>query len=214
MKHGNTGIPSDAELGRLRALPDTAINLEDDEPYDPHDPDAVAAYWKNTITMPATGVPVKPKVYVETSVVSYLTARPTNDLRAMANQTATVEWWENQRPKYDLVISEFVLAEASLGHPEAAERRSAAMMGLSELRATEAVRILGKELIKRGALPAKAEMDAYHVAIAAVNGIEYLLTWNCTHIANAHTRPKIEATCRALGYEPPIICTPDELMEI
>jgi hypothetical protein len=157
---------------------------------------------------------VKPKVYIETSVVSYLTARPTNDLRAMANQAATVEWWETQRSKYDLVISEFVLAEASLGHPEAAERRLAALMGLMELQATEEVRALGKELVNCGALPEKAEMDAYHVAIAAINGIEYLLTWNCTHIANAHTRPKIEAACRALGYEPPIICTPDELTEV
>jgi len=157
---------------------------------------------------------VKPKVYVETSVISYLTARPTNDLRAMANQTATVEWWETQRSKYEIVISEFVLAEASLGHPEAAERRLAVMMGLMELQATEEARTLGKEFIKRGALPEKAEMDAYHVAIAAVNGIEYLLTWNCAHIANAHTRPKIEFACRALGYEPPIICTPDELTEV
>ena len=157
---------------------------------------------------------MKSKVYVETSVLSYLTARPTNDLRAMANQAATVEWWETQRSKYDLVISEFVLAEASLGHPEAAERRLAATVGLMELRATEEVRAIGKELINRGALPEKAEIDAYHVAIAAVNGIEYLLTWNCAHIANAHTRPKIESACRALGYEPPIICTPDELTEI
>ncbi len=82
-----------------------------------------------------------------------------------------------------------------------------------ELQATEEVRTLGQELIRRHALPEKAEIDAYHVAIATVNGMEYLMTWNCTHIANAHTRPKIEATCRALGYEPPIICTPQELIE-
>lgn len=157
---------------------------------------------------------MKSRVYIETSVVSYLTARPTNDLRAMANQAATVEWWETQRSKYDLVISEFVLAEASLGHPEAAKRRLAALMGLTQLRATEEVRTLGKELITLGALPEKAAIDAYHVAIVAVNGIEYLLTWNCAHIANAHTRPKIEAACRALGYEPPVICTPDELSEV
>lgn len=106
-----------------------------------------------------------------------------------------------------------MIAEAGLGNPEAAERRLAAIEGILELQATEAVRVLGRALISRSALPAKAEIDAYHVAIAAVNGIEYLLTWNCTHIANAITRPKIEATCRALGYEPPVICTPDELME-
>lgn len=131
----------------------------------------------------------------------------------MANQSATVEWWETQRPQFDLVISEFVIAEASLGHPEAAQRRLTALEGIMELQATEEVRTLGKALVQRGALPPQAEVDAYHVAVAAVNGIEYLLTWNCAHIANAHTRPKIEATCRALGYEPPIICTPDELTE-
>ena len=150
---------------------------------------------------------MKPRVYVETSVISYLTARPSNDFRAMSNQNVTLEWWELERPKFELVISEFVIAEASLGHPEAAQRR------LVELQATQAVKTLARELVARNALPAVAEIDALHVAIAAVNGIDYLLTWNCTHIANAHTRPKIEATCRALGYEPPIICTPQELTE-
>lgn len=156
---------------------------------------------------------MKPRVYIETSVISYLTARPSNDFRAMSNQNVTLEWWELERPKFELVISEFVIAEASLGHPEAAQRRLAALLGLVELQATQAVKALGRELITRNALPSVAEIDALHVAIAAVNGIEYLLTWNCTHIANAHTRPKIEATCRALGYEPPIICTPQELTE-
>ena len=107
-----------------------------------------------------------------------------------------------------------MLAEASLDHPEAAKRRLAAITGVMELQVTEEIRTLGKQLVKRGAIPEKAEIDAYHVAIAAVNGIEYLLTWNCTHIANAHMRPKIEFACRALGDEPPIICTPDELIEV
>ena len=156
---------------------------------------------------------MKAKVYVETSVISYLTARPSNDIRAAANQSVTLDWWEAERPRYDLFISEFVVAEAGLGHPDAAQRRLAAMSGLPELQVTDEVRVLGQELLRRIALPANAEIDAYHVAIAAVNCIEYLLTWNCTHIANAHTRPRIEAACRALGYEPPIICTPQELTE-
>jgi len=154
---------------------------------------------------------LKDKVYIETSVISYLTARPSNDIRAMANQNVTIAWWETQRSNYDIFISEFVVAEASLGHPDAINRRLAIIADITELQATEEVRVLGQELIRRHALPANAEIDAYHVAIATVNGIEYLLTWNCTHIANAHTRPKIETTCRALGYEPPIICTPQEL---
>ena len=156
---------------------------------------------------------MKAKVYIETSVISYLTARPSNDIRAMANQNVTIEWWEMQRSNYDVFISEFVIAEAGLGHPDAISRRLEVIADIIELQATEEVRVLGQELIRRHALPDNAEIDAYHVAIATVNGMEYLLTWNCTHIANAHTRPKIEATCRALGYEPPIICTPQELTE-
>jgi len=156
---------------------------------------------------------MKARVYVETSVISYLTARPNNDIRAMANQNATIEWWETQRLNFDLFISEFVVAEASIGDPDAVERRLAAIADIMELQATDEVRVLGQELIRRNALPANAVVDAYHVAITTVNGVEYLLTWNCSHIANAHTRPRIEAACRALGYEPPIICTPQELTE-
>jgi hypothetical protein len=125
----------------------------------------------------------------------------------------TLEWWEFERPKFELVISEFVIAEAGLGHPGAAQRRLEALAGLNELQATLAVKALARELVERNVLPAVAKIDALHVAIAAVNGIDYLLTWNCSHIANAYTQPKIEATCRALGYEPPIICTPQELTE-
>jgi len=130
---------------------------------------------------------MKPRVYIETSVISYLTARPSNDFRAMSNQNVTLEWWELERPKFELVISEFVIAEASLGHPEAAQRRLAAMLGLVELQATQAVKALGRELVTRNALPAVAEIDALHVAIAAVNGIEYLLTWNCTYRKRAYS---------------------------
>lgn len=156
---------------------------------------------------------MKPKIYIETSIPSYLTARPGNDVRVIANQDMTNEWWETRRHEFDLFISEFVVAEAALGDPEAAKLRLAAIGGIPELEATEEVRILGKALISRGPIPARAEIDAYHIAIAAVNGMEYLLTWNCTHIANAVMRPKIESLCRTYGYEPPVICTPQELME-
>jgi hypothetical protein len=157
---------------------------------------------------------LKASVYIETSVFSYLTARPSNDLRAMANQNATIEWWETQRPNYSIFASDLVVAEAGKGNPEAAQRRLAAITSLPLLQIFPEVRKLAQALIENHALPTKAEADAYHVAITTVNGMEYLLTWNCTHIANAYTRPKIEATCRGLGYEPPVICTPFELMEI
>lgn len=156
---------------------------------------------------------MKSTVYIETSVLSYLTARQNNDLRAMANKSITEEWWETRRALYEIVVSELVLLEAGRGNAEAAKRRLDAASEIPLLEISPEVKSLALALMESHALPEKAEADAYHVAIAAVNGIEYLLTWNCTHIANAHTRPKIEATCRSLGYEPPVICTPSELME-
>jgi len=155
---------------------------------------------------------LKPTVYIETSIPSYLTARASNDIRATANKNTTIEWWEQRKHEFDLYISEFVVVEAGRGHPDAASRRLNAIIDIPELKATEEVRILGKYLITEGALPVLAEIDAYHIAIAAVNGINYLLTWNCTHIANAVMRPRIEGICRTHDYEPPIICTPQELM--
>jgi len=154
-----------------------------------------------------------PKIYIETSIPSYLTARPSNDIRVAANQNITIEWWETRRPNFELFISEFVFAEASLGNPEAAKRRLDAIANLPILATTDDVKVLVKALIFKGPIPEKAEIDAFHIAVAAVNGTEYLLTWNCTHIANAVMRPKIEEICRQQGVEPPIICTPQELME-
>lgn len=156
---------------------------------------------------------MKPRVYIETSIFSYLTSRPSNDIRVVANQNTTVEWWETRRHSFELFISEFVVAEASQGRPEAANKRLEAIAGLPELIITDEVKGLAKALILEGAVPAKAEIDAFHIAVAAVNGIEYLLTWNCTHIANAVMRSRIEEICRQQGVEPPIICTPLELME-
>ncbi len=156
---------------------------------------------------------MKPKIYIETSISSYLTARPSNDIRAMANQNTTIEWWENRRSEFEVFVSEFVIAESSQGHPEASNRRMAAIEGIPELDVTGEVKQLAKALIAEGPIPEQAEIDAYHIAVATVNGMDYLLTWNCSHIANAAMRPKVEAVCRSHGYEPPIICTPQELME-
>ena len=156
---------------------------------------------------------MKPKIYIETSIPSYLVAHPSNDIRVVANQNATIEWWENRRSYFDLFISEFVLNEASLGNTAAAQKRLEVIGGLAELATTIEAKELVKNLILEKAVPKKAEVDAYHIAVATVNGIEYLLTWNCKHIANAVMRTKIEKICRSQGFEPPIICTPLELME-
>tara|TARA_B100002019_G_scaffold282266_1_gene287328 strand:- start:647 stop:1120 length:474 start_codon:yes stop_codon:yes gene_type:complete len=156
---------------------------------------------------------MKPTVYIETSVVSYLAAKPSNDIRAAACQNITAEWWEGPRAKFELFISEFVLAEASRGNEEASARRLATVEEIPSLEVSEDVKSLAQTLIQQGSIPPNAELDAFHVAVAAVNGINYLLTWNCTHIANAVMRPRIESVCRDAGYEPPVICTPSELLE-
>ena len=110
-------------------------------------------------------------------------------------------------------MSEFVIAESSQGDSKASARRMEAIAGIKELEVTEEVKLLAKALIAEGPIPKNAEIDAYHIAVATVNGMDYLLTWNCTHIANAVMRSKVESVCRKHGYEPPIICTPQELME-
>lgn len=156
---------------------------------------------------------MKPSVYVETTIPSYLTAWRSPELVMAANQEATRSWWEVSRPRYELFISSIVILEATGGDPEAAKRRVAAIDGLPELDVSDDVEVLAGRLLEGAALPASAKTDALHIAVATVHGIDFLLTWNCKHIANAVTRPKIEAICRAFGYEPPVICTPLELME-
>lgn len=153
---------------------------------------------------------VRPRVYVETSVLSYLTALPSRDLISAARQRLTIEWWD-QRHRFDLWVSEAVLAEAGRGDPSAATRRLNDANGLPILAATVEAQALAVALLRGGGMPRGAAVDAAHVAIATAHGADYLLTWNCTHIANAVIRPRIEATCRANGYRPPVICTPEEL---
>jgi len=157
---------------------------------------------------------MKPRVYIETSIPSYLTARRSRDLIATANQELTQEWWETRKDDFYLVISEFVLREASAGDPIAESNRLASIAGIPELNVTDEVGELARMLIEQIPIPRKAQLDAFHIAIAAVHGIDYLLTWNCTHINNAELRPRIEAICRFQGFEPPIICTPQELLKV
>jgi predicted nucleic acid-binding protein len=153
----------------------------------------------------------KPTVYIETSIVSYLTARPSRDLLVAAHQQLTVAWWDEQRTRYELFTSQVVLAEARAGDPTATQRRLAVLERLPLLAVTDAAIALATMLVTRQALPAQAAQDALHLAIACVHGMQYLLTWNCTHLANARLRSRIEQVCRDAGYVPPIICTPEEL---
>ena len=162
----------------------------------------------------ARGVKAMPRktVYIETSVVSYLTARPTADLLAAAWRTITTEWWETRRSQFDLRTSSVAIDEAGKGDPEAAARRLAALSGISVLPITEAVRELSKELVREGAVSAKALNDALQVAVSAVHGVDLLLTWNFRHLDNADTKPMMRSLCARYGYTCPEICTPRELM--
>ncbi len=156
---------------------------------------------------------MKPRIYLETTIASYLTAWPSRDLVTAAHQQITREWWEKRRKEFDLYVSQLVIQEASRGDPEAAARREEVLKGIQLLSPKEEALVLSGDLLKKVPLPAKAAIDAGHIALAVVHGMDYLLTWNCAHLANAELRPKIEAVCRFHGYEPPILCTPEELLE-
>lgn len=129
-----------------------------------------------------------------------------------AHQQITREWWE-RRQQFDLFVSQAVITEAHRGDAEAAARRLAALEDVAVLEVTEDATRLAGAFLDQHALPAKAALDALHIAVAVVMGMDYVLTWNCTHIANAAIRPKLEDVCRKLGYVPLVICTPEELME-
>lgn len=156
---------------------------------------------------------MKPKVYIETSVVSYLTARPSRDVVVAGHQQTTNDWWQDAADRFELVASELVLNEAGAGDADAARDRLEALESVALLDATEEAAELAQKLVDFGAIPEKAAGDAGHIAIAVTNGVDYLVTWNFRHIANATIRSRIERACRNAGYEPTIICTPDELME-
>lgn len=147
------------------------------------------------------------KVYVETSVISYLTSRPSRDLVTTANQQVTQEWWQEQRGDFALYVSQLVIQEASVGDLSAVEHRLQVLRELPLLQVTEEAVKLAERLVARRAVPKKVVEDALHIAIATVNGMDYLLTWNFKHIANAVMRSKIETVCRDMGYEPPVLAT-------
>src|SRR5262245_12431434 len=153
---------------------------------------------------------MKPTVYVETTVPSYLTAWPSRDLVRAAHQQITREWWD-KRDRFDLYASRLVVQECQAGDIQAAADRIASLAGIPLLQQGPDVSSLAEALLRDVPLPEKAASDSLHIATAAVHGMKYLLTWNCTHIANVVLRPQIEEVCRAAGYVAPLICTPEEL---
>jgi hypothetical protein len=158
-------------------------------------------------------VPGNPKVYVETTVISYLTAWPSAEVVTSAHQQITQDWWTTKRSLFDLFVSDLVREEVAAGDEDAASRRLGIVESLPSLAVDQNARQLARILVQRLRIPARAAADGAHIAIAVANGMDYLLTWNCRHIANARLRTIIEDVCASLGYSAPVICTPEELME-
>jgi predicted nucleic acid-binding protein len=151
-------------------------------------------------------------VYIETSIIGYLTARTSNNLILMANVEATREWWDARRTHFEIYISQTVLDEAARGDAEIARRRLEILSDFPLLEVNEAVQDLAAQFLTRSNLPPKAADDALHIAVATIYGLDYLLTWNCKHIANAQIQKKLVQISFDAGYELPTICTPYELM--
>ena len=149
--------------------------------------------------------------YIETSIIGYLTARSASDVVFQARQLLTRQWWDDRRKTYDLLVSQLVIDEVSAGDEVAGQERLQLVDGIPLLDAFQpAVEALSDLLIDKHLLPPKAKTDSQHVAVAKVFGVDYLLTWNCRHIANAERLPRIYSTLRDEGYEPPLVVTPEE----
>lgn len=151
-------------------------------------------------------------VYIETSILGYLTARSTRNLILAANIEVTKEWWESRRSGFTLYILQVVLDEVTRGDAEIAVKRLEMLNGLPLVELNQAVRNLSVQFLLRSNLPAKASDDAVHIAAATVHRLDYLLTWNCKHIANAQIQRKLAEVSLDFGYQLPVICTPYELL--
>ena len=151
-------------------------------------------------------------VYLETSFISYLVARPSRDVIVAGHQQTTQEWWDNRRTQFECLVSQFVIDEASDGDPTEVEKRLAIIAAFPTLAVTADAQDLVKAIMAAGMLPPKAFPDAGHVAVSAVHAVDYLLTWNCKHLANAQTSRRIAVVCEKMGYKMPVVCTAEELM--
>jgi len=154
----------------------------------------------------------KYKVYIETSVISYLSANPSRDLIVAANQQITHEWWRIRRKDFDLYTSEIAIWESTEGDKQAAARRLNIIKTIEVVPLVREVPELASKFLVNRILPKKAGDDALHIALATVFSMDYLLTWNCKHIANAEIQKKVALVILEQGYDMPIICTPQELM--
>lgn len=151
-------------------------------------------------------------VYLETTFISYLVAQPRRDVIVAAHQQTTHDWWDTRRQDFECSVSQVVLDEASAGDPAEIQKRLAVIRDLPVLEVTKSAESLAQAIITSGVMPTRAIRDAAHIAVAAVHKIDYLLTWNCRHLANAQIMRKIQEVCDRLSERMPVICTPEELM--
>ena len=154
-----------------------------------------------------------PKTYLETSVISYLTARPSRDAVITVHQNATRTWWETRRHGLDLYVSSVVINEIGRGDPEMARQRLQLVAGIPILEADPQSEALAIEILRTSVLPPTASADAAHIALATIHRMDFLVTWNCRHIANGFVQRRVGRLLRAKGLEPPVMVTPEELME-
>jgi hypothetical protein len=155
-----------------------------------------------------------PRLYLETTIPSYLTARPSRDMQVATDQKATEAWWEAHRADFEIFISEVVVREVRRGDAELAAARLARIREFNVLMPTPASEELTVRLLADGIVPAVATDDAAHIGLAATHAMDFLLTWNCRHINNRYTFRRIERACAACGLCCPVIATPTELMNI
>ena len=154
---------------------------------------------------------MKPTLYMETTIPSYLTSRPSRDLIIAGHQQITREWGAKRKGAFDIFISQLVVDEARAGDLVAARERLEAVKNFPLLDITDEVEVLASRILGSGVIPPKAATDAAHIAIAAVHGIEFLMTWNCVHLANAVIAKAVAKVCGRHGFPCPAICTPEEL---
>jgi hypothetical protein len=159
-------------------------------------------------------IAMKPTVYLEPTIISYLTARPSRDLIVAAHQQITVEWWDEVRPKVNGFISPFVNQEISRGDEEAARKRIEVVKDLPVLEINDEIQKLAEKYFDMLEIPEKARLDAAHLAVAVWHEMDYLLSWNCRHIVSGRVKKSLDEINATLNLKTPVLCTPEELMEV
>lgn len=149
-------------------------------------------------------------IFIETTIPSLYVSRPSLNLLQLARQELTRQWWDSQRQQFDLFTSQLVLDEAADGEMAKAAERLQLLAGIPLLLLTEPVRALAEQLVSSGILPTVASRDAFHIAAAGVHRMDFLLTWNCKHIANPFIADQLHACFSAAGVHLPVICTPQQ----